>query len=148
MKKIIMSAILILIFTLPAFAGESCCPSSAKKKMDQVNEVNGYQLEYKFIDLKEKMAKMKGMDHSMEGMTATHHLMVYIKNAKGETVEADKVGFLISGPDGKDQKAMAMGMSGGYGADINLLEPGDYTVKAKAMMGDEKLIDSFTYTIK
>jgi len=148
MKKIIMSAILILIYTLPVFAGESCCPSSAKKKMDQVNEVNGYQLEYKFIDLKEKMAKMKDMDQPMEGMTATHHLMVYIKNSQGKTVEADKVGFLISGPDGKDQKGMAMGMSGGYGADINLSEPGDYTVKAKAMMGDEKLIDSFTYTLK
>jgi hypothetical protein len=145
MKKIIMSAILILIFTLPAAAGESCCPSSAKKKMDQTSKVDGYQLEYKFIDLKEKM---KDMDHSMEGMTATHHLMVYINNAPGKTIEADKVGFLITGPDGKDQKTMTMGMSGGYGADINLSEPGDYTIKTKAVMGEEKLVDSFTYTIK
>jgi len=148
MKKIILTAILILIFALPAAAGESCCPSSAKKKMDQTSTVNGYQLEYKFIDLKEKMAKMKGMDHSMEGMTATHHLMVYIKNAKGETVEADKVGFLISGPDGKDQKAMAMGMSGGYGADVTTSQAGEYNIKTKAVMGEQKLVDTFTYTIK
>jgi hypothetical protein len=145
MKKIILSAIMILIFALPAAAGESCCPSSAKKQMDQTSKVDGYQLEYTFIDLKEKM---KGMDHSMEGMTATHHLMVYIKNAKGDTVAADKVGFLITGPDEKDQKVMTMGMSGGYGADINLSEPGDYTIKTKAIVGEQKLIDAFTYTIK
>jgi hypothetical protein len=145
MKKIILSAIMILILTMPAAAGESCCPSSAKKQMDQTSEVNGYQLEYKFIDLKEKM---KDMDHSMEDMTATHHLMVYIKNAEGKTVEADKVGFLITGPDTKDQKTMAMGMIGGYGTDINLSQPGEYIIKTKALIGEEKLIDTFTYTIK
>ncbi len=145
MKKIILSAIMILIFTLPAAAGESCCPSSAKTKMDQTSKVDGYQLEYKFIDMKEKM---KGMNQQMDTMTATHHLMVYIKNAKGDTVAADKVGFLITGPDGKDQKAMTMGMSGGYGSDIKLAEPGDYTVKTKAIVGEQKIIDSFTYTIK
>ncbi|MDA3895892.1 MAG: hypothetical protein PF482_07080 [Desulfobacteraceae bacterium] len=147
MKKIILSAIMILIFTLPAAAGESCCPSSAKTKMDQTSEINGFQLEYKFIDMKEKMKGMKDMDHQMDQMTATHHLMLFIKNAKGEAVAADMVGFLITGPDGKDQKVMTMGMSGGYGADVKLSE-GKYTVKAKAVIGDQKLIDTFTYTLK
>jgi len=145
MKKIIMSAILILAFTIPAVAGENCCPSGGKQKMDKASKVDGYQLEYKFIDMKEKMKDMKDMDHQMEGMTATHHLMVFIKNAAGETVTAEMVGFLITGPDGKNQKVMTMGMSSGYGADINLSLPGEYTVKTKAIIGAQKLMDSFIY---
>ena len=43
---------------------------------------------------------------------------------------------------------MAMGMNGGYGADINLSLPGEYTVKTKAVLEDQTLLDSFVYKIK
>ena len=149
MKKYIIIELLTIIFCLsiltPSAAADSCCASD---KPIHEADIVGYHFAYKLIDLKEKMKDMKNMHHDMEKMTATHHLMLFIKNAKGDAVEADKVGFLITGQDGKGQKAMAMGMSGGYGADITLSQPGEYTVKTKAVMGEQKLMDSFIYTIK
>ncbi|MBC2714469.1 MAG: hypothetical protein HF978_04085 [Desulfobacteraceae bacterium] len=149
MKKYIIIKMLTIIFCLsiliPSAAADSCCASD---KPIHEADINGYHFVYKLIDMKEKMKDMKDMDHDMEKMTATQHLMLFIKNAKGDAVEADKVGFLITGPDGKDQKVMTMGMSGGYGADVNLSLPGEYSVKAKALIGEQKLVDSFTYTVK
>jgi hypothetical protein len=144
----LITAFITIIFFIPAAMIATCCASEKAEQIDHKSEVDGYQLEYKFIDMMKKMKDMKNMDHQMDQMTATHHLMVSIKNAKGETVAADKVGFLITGPDGKNQKVMAMGMSGGYGADIDLPLSGDYTIKTKAVIGEQKLVDSFTYTIK
>ncbi len=155
MKKqtitILITAMICTVMFIPAALADSCCASENATQIDHKSEVDGYHLEYKFIDMMEKMKDMKGMEGmggQMGSMTATHHLMVFIKNAQGEIVAADKVGYLITGPDGKEQKVMAMGMSGGYGADINLPLPGEYTVKTKAVMGDQTLMDSFTYTIK
>ena len=130
-----------VFFSSPLFA-EDCCPHGQNQQFQQISDVNGYQLRYQFIDMKEKM---KGMEHPMEGMTATHHLMVYITNAQGESVTAEKVGYLITGPDGKEQKVMTMGMSGGYGSDIDLSLPGEYTIKTKAIMVDQTPMDSFSY---
>lgn len=143
-----MTALISTLILIPNAMADNCCPHERAAKIDHKSEVDGYHLEYQFIDMKAKMKDMKDMAHQMAGMTATHHLMVFIKNARGEIVAADKVGYLITGPDGKDQKMMAMGMSGGYGADTDLSQPGEYTVKAKALVGDRKLIDSFTYTVK
>lgn len=148
MKKrtlyVMFTALLGITAIIPQALADSCCPSDKTTTIDHKSQVDGYQLEYEFIDMKEKM---KGMDQPMEDMTATHHLMVAIKNAQGETVAADKVGFLITAPDGKDQKVMAMGMVGGYGADVNLSLPGVYTVKTKAVIGEQNLLDSFDYKI-
>lgn len=141
----LITAMILTVMFIPAALADSCCPSEREAKIDHKSEVNGYQMEYQFIDMKEKM---KDMGHQMPGMTATHHLMVFIKNAQGEIVPADKVGFLIAGPDGKEQKAMAMGMNGGYGADITLSQAGEYSVKTKALAGGQTLIDSFAYTVK
>ena len=67
---------------------------------------------------------MEGME--MAGMSKspdiTNHLMVYIKGADGKEVSG-KIGFIITGPDGKDFKTMTMGMYGGYGADVLDIEP-------------------------
>ncbi len=151
MKKYILikllTVMLCLTFLIPIAMANSCCATD--KPIYEAN-IDGYHFVYKLIDMKAKMKNMKdmGIHHDMEKMTATHHLMLFIKNAKGDAVEADKVGYLITGPDGKDQKAMAMGMSGGYGADVTLSQPGDYTVKTKAIIGGQNLMDSFTYTLK
>ena len=78
----------------------------------------------------------------------TWHLMVTITGPEGSKVEKGKVGFLVVGPDGSKQKAMAMGMKGSYGADVNLGEKGAYTVKTKAVIGNRKLFDNFSYKMK
>ena len=148
MKKYIITSILTIMFcltVLPIATADHCC---ATDKPIHEADINGYHFAYKLIDLKEKMKDMKDMQHDMEKMTATHHLMLFIKNADDKTIEAEKVGFMITGPDGNEQKIMAMGMSGGYGADINLSLPGEYTVKAKALIGEQKLMDSFMYKIE
>ena len=157
MKKqalyILITAFIASIMLIPsAMAADSCCPPEEgthidqTRKIDQTSKVNGYQLEYEFINIKEKMKDMAEMGHSMGHTAATHHLMVYIKNAQGEPMVADQAGFLIKGPDGKEQKTMAMGMSGGHGADIDLSTPGEYTIKTKAVIGGgTTLLDAFGY---
>lgn len=150
---LITAFITSVIFISIAFADNGY----ASDKPIHEADINGYHFVYQLIDMKEKMKAMKGMEHQMEGMkgmehqmegmTGTHHLMVFIKTAQGEPVVADKVGFLVTGP-GEDQKMMTMGMDGGYGADINLSLPGEYSVKTKAIIGGQSLVDSFTYTIK
>lgn len=149
MKKYFIIKMLTIIFCLsiliPSAAADNCCASD---KPIREADINGYHFVYQLIDMKEKMKDMKDMDHDMNKMTTTHHLMLFIKNAKGDTAEADKVGFLITGPDGKNRKAMAMGMRDGYGSDIDLSGSGEYIVKAKVIIGEQKIVDSFTYTIK
>lgn len=78
----------------------------------------------------------------------TWHLMVTITGPEGSKVEKGKVGFLVKGPDGSKQKAMAMGMKGSYGADVDIGEKGVYTVKTKAIIGNRKLFDNFSYEMK
>ena len=110
--------------------------------------VDGYQFSYQLMDIRKKMAAMKEAGHMHEGMDATHHLMVYIKTPKGESIEAAKVGYLVKGPDGSTQKKMCMGMSDGYGSDLTLANSGDYVIKTKAVANGKKLLDEFTYTVK
>lgn len=152
MKKQALSTLIIAFISIslfiPAALADSCCPPDKAACIDHKSTVDGYQLEYEFIDIREKIKDMAQMGHSMSDMTATHHLMVFIKNAQGKEVVADQAGFLIKGPDGKEQKAMAMSMSGGHGADIDLSTPGEYAIKTKAVADDVKLIDSFTYSVK
>lgn len=110
--------------------------------------VDGYRFSYHLIDIQEKMAAMKAAGHMHEGMDATHHLMVYIEDPDGATVENATVGYLVEGPDGSTQKHMCMGMGGGYGSDMDFADSGDYIIKTKAVVKGKKLIDDFTYPIK
>jgi hypothetical protein len=110
--------------------------------------VDGYRFAYQLIDIREKMADMKAAGHAHEGMDATHHLMVYIENPDGTTVDDAQVGFLVEGPDGTKQKIMCMGMGGGFGADVSLGGSGDYLIKTKVVAGEIKLIDAFPYPEK
>jgi hypothetical protein len=114
--------------------------------------VEGYRFAYHTMDNAEAMEKMKDMKGmSMKGMDMSqmksHHLMLYIVGPDGKKVEDAKVGYLVEGPNG-EQKAMTMGMEGGFGADVDLKAKGTYEIKAKAIVGDKTLVDEFKYEVK
>ncbi|SMC82700.1 hypothetical protein SAMN02746065_111107 [Desulfocicer vacuolatum DSM 3385] len=106
--------------------------------------VDGYHFTYKLIDM---AAKMKGMK-DMPEMKATHHLMLFVKSHGGQIMKTATVGFLIENPDGTLQKMMGMAMAGGYGADVEFSQAGSYTVKMKALVEKDKVMDQFEYEIK
>ena len=106
--------------------------------------IDGFKIAYHLIDMQEKIKAMKAAGHDHE-MNMTHHMMVYISDSSGNPVTSAKVGFLVKSPDGDSQKLMCMGMGGGYGADVNFAASGNYTVKSKMVVGDNKIIDKFMY---
>jgi hypothetical protein len=73
--------------------------------------------------------------------------MVYITDPGGKPVSG-KIGFLITSPDGKEQKTLTMGMHEGYGADVSFKEKGVYKIKTKVVIGEKTLLDEFSYEIK
>ena len=122
--------------------------SKVKGEMIREATVDGHKLMYHLIDNMAEMAKMKDMKgHDMSKMKS-HHLMVYVFSPDGAKVSAGKVGYMITGPDGSDQKTMAMAMTGGFGADVDMKAKGSYGIKTKAVAGETKLMDEFTYVMK
>jgi len=101
------------------------------------SDVEGYHMTYQLYELT-----------AAEGAQPAHHLMVTITDQDGKPVENATVGYIVTGPDGKEQKLMTMGMGGGYGANLDLSLSGDYVIKTKVVAGDKKVIDSFTYTVE
>lgn len=112
-------------------------------KGDMIHEsvVDGYKFAYHLIDMGAHAKKMPQMKN-------THHLMVYVMSPEGHMMPKAKVGYLIQGPDDSKQKVMCMGMSGGFGADVNFGAKGTYTVKTKMMSEEKNLMDSFPYEVK
>lgn len=113
--------------------------------------VKDYTLNYYLIDMKKKMAGMspeykEKMAMMNMGSMKSHHLMLYILGNGGEMVSDGKIGFMLTAKDGTKQKTMAMGMSGGYGADVDLITGTPYTVMTKAMVNGEKVVDTFELT--
>ena len=153
MKHYKIAFIICLVFTIGL-----ALPLQAEEKMDHsgmshgshagqlIREtmVEGYGLTYRLIDMQARMKDMADMPE----MEATHHLMLFVHHPEEKSIEQPNVGFLVEGPNGKTQKVMAMAMSGGFGADLDLSEKGDYTIKSKAVFGEIKLIDGFEYTIE
>ncbi len=121
-------------------AGHKCQHDNGAMRQTMID---GHHIRYELIDMRGRMGNM-----NMPADMKSHHLMVYIKDAANNVVEKAKTGFLVIGPDGTKQKAMAMGMGGGYGADINLMEKGAYTIKTKVVAGSKKLSDSFEHIVK
>jgi len=109
-----------------------------EKEIRAVN-VDGYRVIYRLMDMH---AQMPG-NPEMEG---TYHMMVFFTDSEGKPVTEAKVGYLIKGPDGKIQKTMAMNMGKGFGANVKLTVKGEYEITAKALIGDKKVLDRFTYT--
>lgn len=117
--------------------------SSSGKFGDLFHEstVNGYMLSYYLMDLR----KQKDADQNMD---KPHHIMVYIMDKAHKAVTKGKVGFLVKDGRGNSQKAMAMYMSEGFGITADMKEKGTYTIKVKALVGKDKLLDSFEYEMK
>lgn len=107
------------------------------------SKVEGFTFAYYLMD----MRKMKG--HSMDNMAdKPHHIMVYITDPAGVVVDKARVGFLIKDAAGMAQKNMAMYMSNGFGIMADMKAKGSYTITAKAVVGDKKLLDRFTFEVK
>ena len=119
--------------------------SSSDKIGDLFHEsvVDGYMLSYYIMDLRDqKDAEKKDMDQP-------HHIMLYIMDKDHKPVLEGKVGFMIKKDDTvPTQKAMAMYMSKGFGITADMKQKGVYSITAKALLGDTKLVDSFTHEMK
>ncbi len=149
-SRILVFSVFALSLAMPQAAAASDCHADASGnhghdgKLIRETTVRGHTLSYRLIDMKAKMKDMKEMPE----MEATHHLMLYIQPPEGQSLENPKVGFLVTGPGDDTQTVMAMGMSGGFGADLDLSARGAYTIKSKAVAGKVKLIDAFTYSVE
>lgn len=138
--------IFLMLSAVPAFAADDHATMKSEDETIRHTTVDGYHLTYKLIDMREKMKAM-GHDHSAQKM-ATHHLMLFIKDSGGQTVKNAKVGYLVTDTGTARETVMAMAMGHGYGSDITLAKQGEYAIKAKAVIGRKKIIDSFVYTLK
>lgn len=142
-------AMLLSLLALVAAFGVGQAAAMDKAPLGKVihkSKVSGYELVYRLIDVKEKMESMKAMNSGGKVDPAklkSHHLMVMATGSDGQEVTKAMVGYLVVGPDGTQQKAMAMFMNGGFGADIDLKAKGDYQVKTKLVIGQTKLMDGF-----
>lgn len=107
--------------------------------------VDGFMLSYYLMDLRDQKRESKDMSQNKKQMDKPHHIMVYIMDKKHKPVLKGTVGFVIKDDQGNAQKAMAMYMSEGFGITADMKKKGVYTITAKALLGDTKLVDSFTH---
>ncbi|WP_300669821.1 hypothetical protein [Desulfoluna sp.] len=110
----------------------------------RTHTTDGVTLTYRLIDMQKRMENMEGME-KMKGKVASHHLMVNVKKSDGSLAHDARVGFLVTGPDGKKKKIMAMGMGGGHGADVDMKQKGNYKVTVKIKIGEKTVKDTFTH---
>lgn len=154
MKKILIFFTLLVFSGDPlSFAAGSHDQGSATDHSEHVgamiheSDIEGYRFAYHLIDMSKNPKMMEGMKGTKDA-DKTHHLMVYVKDPQGRSVDGAKLGYLVEGPDGAKQKLMTMGMQGAYGANVNFNDKGMYTIKAKFLAGDKKLFDQFSYEVK
>lgn len=134
-------------------AGMSHAAAAPQGVVIRESKVQGSSLTYRIYSWEERNVMMKGMEgHVMAGMDdsgrSSHHLMVFVAGADGKERSGGKVGFIVVGPDKSEFKTLTMAMSGGYGADVPMNAKGEYTVKLKAVFGDQTLAEEFTHTVK
>jgi hypothetical protein len=153
LKPIIALIFAALLLTGAAFASDDMKGHDMKghdmSSSDKVGTlfhesmVDGYMLSYYIMDLRDgKGADKKKLDKP-------HHIMVYIMDKDHKPVLKGKVGFMIKkGDTAPPQKAMAMYMSKGFGITTDMKQKGVYSITAKALLGDTKLMDSFTHEMK
>jgi len=148
LKPIIALIFAALLLTGAAVAGDDMKGhdmSSSDKIGDLFHEsvVNGYMLSYYIMDLRDQKDKAK------KDMDKPHHIMIYIMDKDHKPVLEGKVGFMIKkGDTAPPQKAMAMYMSKGFGITADMKQKGVYSITVKALLGNTKLMDSFTHEMK
>jgi hypothetical protein len=147
MKKLLTSMITLmtaaLMISASAFAMEGHDMDKSGKIGDLFHESmqDGYMLSYYLMDLRDQKDADKEMDKP-------HHIMVYIMDKNHKPVLKGKVGFMIKDEGGNTQKAMAMYMSEGFGITADMKKKGVYSITTKAVLGDVKLMDNFSYEMK
>ena len=142
--KIATAILMVSAMAVTAGAGQHQ-DEDRKGKHIHTSNADGHELAYYLIDMGNTGSEMEG--HEGHGhQSPTHHLMVYITGPAGDQITDAKTGFLIEGPDGEKQKTMAMGMSGGYGADVSLGASGKYTIRTKAVAEGTTVMDAFEYS--
>jgi len=156
MKKsilLITMAVLFIFFTLEptGFSAEEMRTHDMpmehgghKENRIRETNINGFHLSYHLINMQIPIKDMKGLKPVVPEK-GTHHLMLYIRDAEGKNMDSAQVGYQIIRPDGEKQNVMAMAMSGAYGADIHLTQPGEHTIHCKAVVGGNTLLDEFKY---
>lgn len=119
---------------------------SSMGKMIHTETVDGVNVMFHLIDLKERM---KGMEMP-SGMKDTHHLMIMFTDVKtGKMLSEGEVKVKISGPDKSEQVKNLMGMGGGFGSDVNLSVKGKYGIMTKFLLKDGTVKSSkFWYEVK
>ena len=158
LKPIIALIFAALILTGAAFASAALADddmkghdmSSSDKIGTLVHEsmVDGFMLSYYLMDLRDQKDHDQ-KDKAKKDMDKPHHIMVYIMDKDHKPVLEGKVGFMIKkGDTTPPQKAMAMYMSKGFGITADMKPKGVYSITAKALLGDAKLMDSFKYEMK
>ena len=154
MKKWMIFFVVPLLFeillVLPGFSQNSGSTIDHSGHIGAVvheSTIEGYSFAYHLIDLRKDADQMKDMESAKEA-DQTHHLMVYVMDPQGRSVQEAKLGYLVEGPDGAKQKLMAMGMQGAYGANVDFKKTGVYTIKAKCVVDGKKLFDRFSYEVK
>ena len=131
----VISGIIALVLSPYVWAAGSSTQDHSKHIGEKIHEssVENYNLAYHLLDLPGRKE---------------HHLMVYIVDPAGAPVTKAKVGYLVTGPDGRKQKVMAMAMSESFGGDVDMIAKGVYAVKVKIVHGEQKLLDGFQYEMK
>ncbi len=99
------------------------------------------------------MAHLKDVQEAMAAMdmAETHHFMVmFMDTETGEPIEEGTVALKIEQPNGQEVGPVRlMGMQGHFGADIRLLDKGEYTFKVGTRLADgEKRQYEFTHNAK
>jgi hypothetical protein len=141
-----MALALLLFFALPLSTGAAQDDDPGRRgELIHTSTVDNHELAYHLIDMEGAGAEMEAMD-SLGGQKPTHHLMLYVTDPQGNPVKEARAGFLLKGPEGTEQRAMAMAMANGFGADISLQTPGEYSIKAKVVTGNQTLMDGFVYS--
>jgi len=146
-------------FSLPAFAGDACCPSQAAAAPGTMaaagNPQAGMAMAGETGSVRIHEGKKDGFSLAfellpMKGEGITHHLMVFVKDAAGKPLVGAKVGFDVASPvkGSRDQKVMAMGMGDGYGANLDLTAKGKYTIKTRVVGGGKDILYTFEHEVR
>ena len=146
----VISILIGVALALPAYSQNSGSGIDHSGHIGAVvheSTIEGFSFAYHLIDLRKDADEMKDMEGAKEA-DQTHHLMVYVMDSQGRSVQDAKLGYLVEGPDGAKQKLMAMGMQGAYGANVDFSKKGVYTIKVKCVTGGKKLFDRFSYEVK